>query len=110
MNRKPTAISISKLRLDKHNYRLPPMDGKSEEFIVNSLIDSDAKHYLGLYRSILGKGYLWRECLLVLENADGTYTVVEGNRRASILRLIHGKCRFMPGSGKFIKPVIFPTR
>lgn len=93
MNRKPTAISISKLRLDKHNYRLPPMDGKSEEFIVNSLIDSDAKHYLGLYRSILGKGYLWRECLLVLENADGTYTVVEGNRRASILRLIHGKIK-----------------
>ena len=93
MNRKPTKILISKLRLDKCNYRLPPMDGKSEEFIVNSLIDSDAKHYLGLYRSILGKGYLWRECLLVLENADGTYTVVEGNRRASILRLIHGKIK-----------------
>lgn len=91
MNKVPQKISISKLRLDKHNYRLPPMDGKSEEFIVNRLIDSDAKHYLGLFRSILGKGYLWRECLLVLDNEDGTYTVVEGNRRASILRLIHGK-------------------
>lgn len=93
MSKEPTKISISKLRLDRHNPRFLPMDGRSEEFIVNSFIESDAKHYLGLLRSILGKGYLWRECLLVLDNEDGTYTVIEGNRRVSILRLIHGKIK-----------------
>lgn len=93
MVRKPIDIHVSKLRLDKRNYRLPPMDDKSEEEIVEQFIVSDGKHYLGLVRSILEKGFQLREALIVLDNGDETYRVIEGNRRASILRLIHGKIK-----------------
>ncbi|MEW4477584.1 hypothetical protein, partial [Vibrio cholerae] len=75
-------IPLSKLNLDKSNPRLPSKFRKgnlSKSEIVNWML-GDAS-IIELMLAIGNAGFFIGEALLVIQESDGTYTVVEGNRR-----------------------------
>lgn len=82
-------IELEKLRFDIQNPRLPlRLQGVKDE---NKVIDYMVKYgnILELMLSIAETGYSDAEPLLVVMEKDGTYTVVEGNRRLSALKLLN---------------------
>lgn len=81
-------INLSDLELDKLNPRLP-------ESLHQVFDEKDAiKHYIKnsgiveLMVSIGENGFFIGEALLVIKNKNGKYTVVEGNRRLTALKLL----------------------
>ena len=84
-------VSLSQIRLDPENPRLPPnLDDRSP----GSLLEHFARRYniIELARSISDKGFTPRhaEALLVIEDPPGSgiYMTVEGNRRLAALILL----------------------
>ena len=82
-------VPVSKLFLDPKNPRLPNyMRDKSEEEIIDYMILEEST--LELMQAIGEKGFFPGEQLLVVENGDKeTYTVVEGNRRLTSVKLLN---------------------
>ncbi|WP_119394089.1 hypothetical protein [Salinibius halmophilus] len=75
-------ISLSKLNLDKSNPRLPSKFRSGDidkKAIVNWMLE-DAS-IIELMLAIGNAGFFIGESLLVIEESDGRFTVVEGNRR-----------------------------
>ncbi len=81
-------LPLTNLKLDINNFRHPHVE--DEVSCVNCLNASNPNAYAGLLNSILSDGYLPTENVLVVESDDGCYSVMEGNRRVSLLKLIHG--------------------
>ena len=81
-------LPLTQLKLDINNFRHPHVE--DEASCVNCLNASNPSAYVGLLQSILSDGYLPTENILVIESEGGCYTVMEGNRRVSLLKLIHG--------------------
>lgn len=81
-------IAIRNLMLDKDNFRHPHADSEIE--IVNLLNTANGTLYHGLLKSFLAEGYLPTENILVIKVGQTGYRVAEGNRRVSLLKLIHG--------------------
>ncbi len=83
-------IPLSKLNLDKSNPRLPSKFRKgnlSKSEIVNWML-GDAS-IIELMLAIGNAGFFIGEALLVIQESDGTYTVVEGNRRLTSTILLN---------------------
>ena len=84
-------INIKDLTLDKNNPRLPSsFQNKTEKEIINFMIRSSS--ISELMDSICANGYFPGEPLIVMRNsndAEKKYTVIEGNRRTTALKLIH---------------------
>ncbi len=82
-------LLVENLLLDAKNPRLPQyMKGKSEQEIIDYMILEEST--LELMQAIGEKGFFLGEQLLVVENDDGkTYTVVEGNRRLTSVKLLN---------------------
>lgn len=82
-------IDISELRLDAFNPRLPAnIQGGDQRKLIEHLLEFDV---LGeLARSILDNGFFQHEPLIVVAESDGTFKVVEGNRRCSTLKVLVG--------------------
>ena len=79
-------VPLEGLRLDPENPRLPPeMRGRSDEVELALYIDANYDP-LRVARSIAAHGYFPSEPLIVLDQGDGEYVVVEGNRRLVALR------------------------
>lgn len=86
-------IRVDDLFLDKENPRLPKSFQKSatteEDIIDYMLLEAST---IELMLSIKSNGFFVGEQLLVVENDDkSTYTVVEGNRRLSAVKLLHNR-------------------
>lgn len=84
-------ISVDLLKFDPINPRIPnEIDGSDENEVIGYLL-SDA-NVDDLMKSLLSQGYFEGEPLLVCpsKSNDGTYIVVEGNRRLGALKLING--------------------
>jgi hypothetical protein len=84
------------LKLDLSNYRTTRQD--NERSSVEAIIATNPDWYWSLLGSLLESGYLPTENILV-QKASGSrpsLLVVEGNRRVSALKLIHG---FIPTDG-----------
>lgn len=81
-------LPLTNLKLDINNFRHPHVE--DEVSCVNCLNASNPNAYVGLLNSILSDGYLPTENVLVIESGDGCYSVMEGNRRVSLLKLVHG--------------------
>jgi hypothetical protein len=80
-------IRVELLELDTHNPRLPKSMGeKSESEIINYLL-SDAS-LIELMLAIGKNDFFEGEQLLVVKNGN-RFTVVEGNRRLSAVKLLH---------------------
>lgn len=77
-------VPVRQLRLDQDNPRLPAeMQGHSQEDLAIDLaLGFDA---FTIAESIASHGYFMSEPLIGLEDDDGTYVVVEGNRRLTAL-------------------------
>lgn len=86
-------IALSRLRLDTANYRHGNMGNVSEVKIVNAILkeSKNQKRYKALINKFNEEGFTLSE-LPIVQPIPGSqrYKVLEGNRRVSILRLIHG--------------------
>ena len=81
-------LNIKQLRFDPENPRLPShLRGVSNEAEILAHMLRD-ESLLELMASIGETGYNTSEPLLVTKNGDGTFCVVEGNRRLAALRLL----------------------
>lgn len=83
-------INTELLKFDDENprfYRLN--DASSVDAVVAEMLDDESVQDLML--SIGSKGYFQGEPLLVTANSDGTYVVVEGNRRLAATKLLNGE-------------------
>ena len=83
-------IATEKLRFDQQNprfYRLN--DASSVDAIVEEMLDDESAQDLML--SIGSKGYFPGEPLLVTPDGNGTFIVVEGNRRLAATKLLNGQ-------------------
>ena len=84
----PNRVSVSQLRLDPNNPRLPEnVQGSSQPALLSYLEENDA---LGeLAGSFLANGFFLNEPLVVLPaDGEGIRTVVEGNRRLATLKIL----------------------
>ena len=86
-------VALSQLRLDPCNYRHGKMEGASEVQLVNAILKhkNDRSRYTALIKKFYEEGFTLSE-LPIVQQIEGSrrYKVLEGNRRVSILRLIHG--------------------
>jgi len=81
-------LSLEQLRFDLENPRLPShLRGVTNETEILTHMLRD-ESLLELMASIGETGYSTSEPLLVTSNGDGTFCVVEGNRRLAALRLL----------------------
>jgi ParB-like nuclease domain len=83
-------IATNRLQFDPQNprfYRLN--DATSVQAVVEEMFDDESVQDLML--SIGSKGYFAGEPLLVAQNGDGTFVVVEGNRRLAATKLLNGE-------------------
>jgi hypothetical protein len=84
-------ISLSKLKLDSFNPRLPKSkQGKDEKTIIEFLLLEAAT--LELMTAIAENNFFEGELLLVVKDSDfvdsGNYSVIEGNRRLTATKLL----------------------
>ena len=81
-------LSISKLLLDTENFRLGPLENQ-RDVIINMIEDQKWK-LVNLLVDIAENGLSPLENIAVVPNSlnDGTYNVVEGNRRVLALKIL----------------------
>ncbi|HHK7871405.1 TPA: ParB/Srx family N-terminal domain-containing protein [Yersinia enterocolitica] len=79
-------IDIDDLELDEDNPRLPEGVDRSQHSMINYIAKSTSIE--DLMGAISQNGFFSGEPLIVIPNKNGKYTVVEGNRRLSSVRLI----------------------
>lgn len=86
-NAAPSSLELGVLHLDPYNARLPEeIQGSSEDVLVRFIaITYDA---IKVAKSIVRFGYFPSEPLIVVDQKDGTYLVIEGNRRLVALRIL----------------------
>ncbi len=87
-DRKKKNIKLENLKFDAQNPRLPVrLQGVTDE---SKVIDYMVKYgnIVELMLSIAEAGYSDAEPLLVVNDSNGNYTVVEGNRRLAALKLL----------------------
>ena len=81
-------VPVELLKLDLENprlyYRKLAGDDLITDFDLEEAIANEGETFMALYRAILKVGV--RDPIWVKKNPDGTYTVVEGNRRTTVLR------------------------
>lgn len=83
-------IPVENLYLDRDNPRLPKSlreSNPSEKDIVNFMLREAST--IELMLSIKSNGFFPGEQLLIVETGGNNYTVVEGNRRLTAVKLLH---------------------
>jgi hypothetical protein len=79
-------ISVADLLLDVENPRHPPANNQREA--IGLLLDDFGDKTLHLAEDIVENGLSPIDEMLVLQNRNGTYTVLEGNRRIAAIKLL----------------------
>ena len=83
--------SVKNLHLWNENPRLDPSDVyiTTKDFVEGMFRnDSGREDFLSLARSIVEKGFLSLDPVVVWKNARGNYVVAEGNRRVAVIKLL----------------------
>ena len=81
-------LPVAHLLLDTENPRLPErFHGESQSAILRFLFEKGALEEIA--QSYLDNGFFEHEPLIVVRKEGETYTVVEGNRRLSALKILH---------------------
>lgn len=78
-------VAVDDVRLDLDNYRIPT---KPEDEAAALLYLFDSEDVMDAAQSILRNGYFDNEVPIVIEAPDGSYVVLEGNRRVSALKAL----------------------
>lgn len=76
-------VNVEDLRLDLANYRIPSRRDDEAAALNYLYAEEDV---LGAAKLILRDGYFDNEVPIVIEDEDGAYIVLEGNRRVSALK------------------------
>src|ERR1044071_6852258 len=80
-------IAVAALRLDVDNPRLPEdVRGGDEVAILKYLAEKTVLDEIA--RSMVENGFFSHEPLFVLANGDGSFVVLEGNRRLATLMIL----------------------
>ncbi len=80
-------VELAELYLDPKNPRLPQgVQGMAQDAILQYVRENG--ELTELARSFADNGYFVQEPILVVKRRGGGYTVVEGNRRVSTLKLL----------------------
>ena len=82
-------LALDDLKLDPQNPRLPKSfrnKNPSEKQLIEHMLGDESM--IELMLSIGQNGFFEGEQLLVVENTDNTYRVIEGNRRLTALKLL----------------------
>lgn len=77
-------IPLSKIVLDNLNPRFPPVNTEAEAIV--QLVDNEKIHVLA--KDIAENGISPIESFALLEQDDGNYLTLEGNRRICALKLL----------------------
>lgn len=81
-------VPVDLLRLDLENPRLYSRKLAGDELVTDSQLEQaiadEGESFMALYKAILKVGV--QDPIWVKKASDGTYTVVEGNRRTTVLR------------------------
>jgi hypothetical protein len=87
MPSEPQLIDVQKIQIDLSNYRI----GKQQtwEEGLHAMIEEQGQKLVKLAQHILEHGVNPLKSLAVVPLGDGEYTSVEGNRRVTVLRLLH---------------------
>jgi len=81
-------ILVQNLLLDKNNPRLPDyLQGSQEDKIIEHMLSEEST--LELMQAIGEKGFFPGEMLLVVKDQGDNYTVIEGNRRLTAVKLLN---------------------
>lgn len=93
MNNEIEFLATSDLHFDPQNPRFGRVfDGEQpEDLVIERMVVSE--NIQELMGSISEQGYFIGEPLLVVDAGDGSYVVVEGNRRLAALKLLNGQIR-----------------
>lgn len=83
---KSETVSVADLLLDVHNPRHSVADNQREA--IKLLLDEQGDKLYRLAVDIAESGLSPIDNLLVLQNRNGTFTVIEGNRRVAALKLL----------------------
>lgn len=85
---KEATLRVSELNLDLRNYRIGQQDGQQEA--IKAIIEDQDDRLVNLAEDLLDIGLSPAELLIVTpdEEDDGFYTVLEGNRRITALKLL----------------------
>ena len=81
-------IHVDHLLLDLDNSRYPDQP-ESQQDALYKMIQLQGDKLVNLAKDIINHGMDPSERVLVLKEDDETYTVVEGNRRLTTLKLLH---------------------
>lgn len=83
-------VPLSKLLLNTKNPRI--VECETQEECISQIYECGKNGFETLLNSILKRGFMQGESILVTPAADGSgkYIVEEGNRRISALKLLHG--------------------
>jgi len=79
-------IDLARLHLDEANPRHEPVSG--ERKLIAAVLGKEGAKTLRLAADIAAFGLSPIDIALVMANGDGTYTVLEGNRRLTSLKLL----------------------
>jgi hypothetical protein len=87
MPSEPQLIDVTKIQLDLSNYRI----GKQQSWpeTLGAMIEEQGQRLVRLAQHILDNGINPLESLAVIPSEDGGYVSVEGNRRITVLRMLH---------------------
>lgn len=95
-------IPTKNLEFDKNNPRFYSLEKNIN--ILNEMLDKEGVQDLML--SIGQKGYFKGEPLLVVQDGQDTYTVVEGNRRLTAVKLLNGELTAPENKKRSIENII----
>lgn len=89
-NQEVVMIATNQIDFDPENPRFYRLNNAhSEAAVIEEMLDDEGAQDLML--SIGQKGYFPGEPLLVIQEATGKYTVIEGNRRLAAVKLLNGE-------------------
>lgn len=89
-NQEVEMIPTSQIDFDPENPRFYRLNNAhSEAAVIEEMLDDEGAQDLML--SIGQKGYFPGEPLLIIQEATGKYTVIEGNRRLAAVKLLNGE-------------------
>ena len=84
---KTEMLDVSKLALDRRNFRTVPQ--RDEKHAINAIIAINPDWFWALMESLLDEGYQPTENIIVQKESGGLI-VREGNRRIAAMKMIHG--------------------
>jgi hypothetical protein len=94
-------LPVSKLNLNIENPRFDPVE--SQDIALEMMVRSGSDEFYNLAKHIADNGLNPSEQPIVFIDADGNYTVKDGNRRVAAIRAIQHPSKISSGNPAYVK-------